>query len=307
MGKRPSQQDALCLGEKVNQNVRMYGVFDGHGSLGGGRCSKLAARKLKTFIANGLTEAKCTDAVDTKAVEEVVVKAFQQFDDHLRTLPKIDKEDSLPKKSKFSRLFGKYPRADFDQSGSCGCVVLETEDNYIVANLGDSRAIFSDGSRITSDHTTMSLTEIARLYEAGGWTIQNRLFGALVPTRTFGNFIYKKLGKNGEMALSNKPEVFVIPRNPDMPKFIVIMCDGVHDALKDCEIGKLVQANEALDADEIARTITDKAFARGSKDNISCIVIRTNRSARIPKSSSVSSLEAQTADIDSDASSLSGI
>jgi serine/threonine protein phosphatase PrpC len=286
IGRRPHQQDALCVGELVSEECRLFGIYDGHGGLGGGRCSKLAATQLQKVIKDHLAMATRTKHLTADIASSVLVKSFVKFDNHLKTLPIFDEAE---KKKKWAWLYGRPP-ADFNQSGSCACVVMATPDSFVIANLGDSRAILSNGTRITMDHTPLSLTELARLYEAGAWVAQGRVYGRLVPTRAFGDFELKQGKKKELLPISNVPEIHVVPRSAELPKFIIVMCDGIHDALKDSDVAKICEANSHLQPETIADLITAEAYKCGSKDNLSCIVIRTDRMS-YPSTASLSSLD----------------
>ncbi len=64
-----------------------------------------------------------------------------------------------------------------DRSGSCALVMMIVDDNCYICNLGDSRAILSQGggaSRIalTRDHKPCEKLEQKRITEAGGKVYQ---------------------------------------------------------------------------------------------------------------------------------------
>jgi serine/threonine protein phosphatase PrpC len=153
--------------------------------------------------------------------------------------------------------------------------VLSTLEGFVVANLGDSRAILSNGKRITNDHTALSVKELERVYEQGGFATQGRVFGVLSPSRAFGDFKLKSPGLE-LLPVTHVPEIHIIPRTSDMPRYIVLMCDGIHNVLKDKELALFCEAHSNLHPSDLAACITGEAYKRWSKDNLSCIIIRTN-------------------------------
>ena len=274
VGRRPAQQDSVCMAQYLTSNCFLFGVFDGHGSFGGSRCSKLASKTLHSFIGKHLTSMNFTPEEITQSVTE----GFKDFDNFLSTLPRRD--PSI--KTKWSWLFGP-PDASFRESGSCACILITSPKYLVIANLGDSRAILSNGKRISNDHRCSNPQEFKRLHDADGWVYRNRIFGRLIPTRTFGDHDAKKIFKDAHLALSNEPEVHVLSLNSELPEFVLLVCDGITDVLSDEKIAALCESNSKLHPDEIAQIITEAAFEAGSKDNLTCIVVRCKPSSNIFK------------------------
>lgn len=64
-----------------------------------------------------------------------------------------------------------------DRSGSCALVMMIVDDNCYICNLGDSRAILSQGGgttriALTRDHKPSEKLEQKRITEAGGKVYQ---------------------------------------------------------------------------------------------------------------------------------------
>lgn len=284
IGKRPSQQDAVCGAQVVANGCQLFGVFDGHGGHGGERCSSLAATQLHTFVKEQLKNQR---VVSVSQAKEALTKSFEKFDQHLRSLPRYSQQIVQP--GLLSFLARAYQRmwdlpstsgevlADFDHSGSCACVVMTTPSFFLVANLGDSRCILSDGTCVTEDHTSEVTYELQRVYMAGGWVAKGRVCGTLVPTRAFGDLRLKKHSKEaGPSPISNRPQFHVIPRNSTQAKHLILVCDGVTDVISNKGIANLCEMNASLDESQIAAVITRTAYRLGSKDNLSAVVIKTD-------------------------------
>jgi len=291
-GRRDYQQDALCVGEELAPGFRLFGIYDGHGGPGGGRCSKLATTKLTEIVQEKIVAAIKENHASLEKMGELLSESFQEFDRHLLTLPRF--EEKQPRRRSWkSILSGHRKSADFTESGSCACAVLSTPDGYVTANLGDSRAIYSNGARITVDHTCKSIKELERVYSQGGWVANSRVYGVLSPTRAFGDFKLKA-PEMDRLPVSNTPDIFVMPKNEVTSRYIIVMCDGIHNGLTDSDIARICNKTDRWDVNDLAQCITDAAYEKGSKDNLSCIVIQTECLVTIPlvrRSTSIMSSE----------------
>jgi serine/threonine protein phosphatase PrpC len=119
--------------------------------------------------------------------------------------------------------------------------------------------------RLSFDHKCNDNTEVKRIKKAGGTISQERVFGKLALTRAFGDYSMKNYG------VIATPTVNKITLN-DGDKFIVICSDGVWDVMDEEDL--FYYAAQYDDAKEFAETIIEESMKNGSKDNISCIVIK---------------------------------
>lgn len=178
-----------------------------------------------------------------------------------------------------------------DKSGTtCVLVIVETASSRAtIAHVGDSRVACghlqtceiidyggSEGA-LTSDHSPGREDERLRIGRAGSWTSDSsgtmRVEGSLAVSRAFGDGEYKARGSR-ESAVIATPEVMQILWAKQ--NFLMLSCDGVTE-------GNLTTINAArLAAEELARTgdaaagaraVCKAAFAAGSLDNITCMVI----------------------------------
>jgi protein phosphatase len=148
-----------------------------------------------------------------------------------------------------------------------------------ICNIGDSRtAISRNGSLVfvTDDHKPANPGERDRIERAGGTVRMNRVDGDLAVSRAFGDGYFKK---NRADARSQK--VIAVP---DITRItcqkgdlIFICCDGVFEGNFSTE-EVIAFANQqvppvANDYALVASRIVDQAVRRGSKDNISAMVI----------------------------------
>jgi len=77
---------------------------------------------------------------------------------------------------------------DYDKSGSCAIIVIIMDDVCYIANLGDSRALYSESEgrrlfQLTRDHKPNDANETKRIEAAGGSIYQglvNSNFSSLI-------------------------------------------------------------------------------------------------------------------------------
>ena len=165
---------------------------------------------------------------------------------------------------------------DSDGCGSTACVAVvrkEGANNILyVANVGDTRAVLSKSGtaeRLSIDDKCDNPEENSRVKSGGGIILDNRLGGVLAVTRAFGDHALTRVG------LIATPHVIKYTIKP-FDKYLVLASDGVWDELSDQDAIDL--CHDDLTTKRIAQSIVRTALQRGSKDNISVIVVRFNGS-----------------------------
>jgi serine/threonine protein phosphatase PrpC len=194
-----------------------------------------------------------------------------------------------------------------DTSGSCASIVLIKNKKCIIANVGDSRCILFKNKRLffaTKDHKPNSHSEKRRIESAGGSVFQSTAIvplyqngkmiempwrvnpGRLSVSRTFGDIEIKleKFGGKKNVVVST-PDIVEFELN-DQYNFLVIACDGVFDVLSNMEILECIKIvlkinkNKKRKINELcgdcASMIMKSSLAKGSFDNVSCIVVAFN-------------------------------
>jgi len=139
---------------------------------------------------------------------------------------------------------------DVDLVGCTACVCCVTEDQFIVANAGDSRAVLCRGGRavaLSQDHKPNDPREKQRIEAAGGYVEhtapgQHRVNGNLNLSRALGDLEYKKDGtrKPEEQIICSTPDVEFFKRT-EQDEFVVICCDGVWDVKSNQEVVDFVR------------------------------------------------------------------
>jgi serine/threonine protein phosphatase PrpC len=245
----------------------LFAICDGHG---GAQCALFVAAKLREDASKLLRAV--ADAEDTRAV---LVKYFLATD----------------------AAFALQRPAD--RSGStCALVLAEAVTSRVtVAHIGDSRVVCglletgdvidhggSDGA-LTSDHSPGRADERARIEQAGSWVSAHsgvcRVEGVLAVSRAFGDLDYKTASGRPSSAVVAVPEVSSTAWGPHL--ILLLCCDGVTEGNFTSSDASRVASSElrrASDAAAAARAVCKEAFAAGSMDNISCIVVASAKTEK---------------------------
>ncbi|CAE7451291.1 PTC1 [Symbiodinium sp. CCMP2592] len=235
-----------------------FAVYDGHGG-----------RQVVDFVTRELHENLLRELRKTDSPADALLQAFRATDD-----------DML--------------RRNITSSGctACCCLLQEEINGRVIytAHLGDSRAVLARSgmaTRMTSmtDHKATDLLEAKRVIEAGGHIINDRVNGMLAMTRALGDHVLKMPMLPNDV-VSNVPDI----TSTDLTKqdsFIILACDGIWDVMNDQQAVQLVmecmqeltpvarqlESEGRSLAEILARMLVEEALARGSNDNISCLVI----------------------------------
>ncbi|PQP98311.1 putative protein phosphatase 2C 11 isoform X1 [Prunus yedoensis var. nudiflora] len=119
---------------------------------------------------------------------------------------------------------------------------------------------------LSIDHKPDRSDERQRIEEAGGfiiWAGTWRVGGVLAVSRAFGDKVLKPF-------VVAEPEIQ--EEEIDGVDFIIIASDGLWNVISNKDAVALVQDIE--DAEEASRKLIQEAFARGSSDNITCVVVQ---------------------------------
>ena len=127
------------------------------------------------------------------------------------------------------------------------------------------------------DHKPYNELEQRRIEAAGGSVTMRRVNGDLAVSRALGDFAYKHARDLPPQAqqVSAEPEIRYVERSPS-DAFLVLACDGVWDVMSNAEVGEflLERVRGGIEAlDELAGALIDECLARGSRDNISAVVV----------------------------------
>eukprot|EP00940_MAST-03C_sp_MAST-3C-sp2_P003089 g3089.t1 len=256
-GRRPTMEDAhvLCADLFGVRDNFYFAVFDGHG---GDSVAKFCGSNVLKRLSR--MRAMKSSRSSPKSLAQCMKKAYIELDDALRK----------------EKPHG-FCIADF-----CGCTAvscLVTPSHYVVANLGDSRAILCRNGKcvpMSSDHKPYDEDEKSRIEKAGGKVYWGRVNGKLAVSRAIGDFVHKgsKDVKPENQVVTVLPDVKIYERKGE-DQFVVMACDGVWDVLKNEEVCALVCdaiKGGVEDCDALSKLIIDESFKKGSTDNITAVV-----------------------------------
>lgn len=241
-GFRSSMEDAHMM-DAGDGNVSLFGIFDGHS---GEKCSLFVAQRMPAKL---------------KALQEPITANMIE-----KTCVEID-EAFLSQNI---------------EGGSTGtfCIVRRS-GQVTVANVGDSRVLVCRGNQLlfeTRDHKPQDGSERERILRAGGTIVSNRVDGDLAVSRAFGDAGFKVRGtrdyKNQKViAVPDVTEVTCKPND-----IIILACDGVFEGnFSSYDVCHFVNDQIPKCSDDLAVVacrVCDEAVRRGSKDNISCMIVQ---------------------------------
>ena len=179
--------------------------------------------------------------------------------------------DLCPVELSFKNAFSKADEElrfyDSDNIGTTATIILIKDNKIYCANVGDSKAfVLYDKTyrQITKDHKCSDEDEANRIKSAGGKIIKNRVMGQLIFTRTLGDLYVKKYG------VINTPDITITDIGTNV-KYVIIASDGVWDVIDLNTLLSMSQAKKPVG--EFCKDIVSLSINKGTKDNVSCIVI----------------------------------
>jgi protein phosphatase 1L len=152
------------------------------------------------------------------------------------------------------------------------CAVIQkgtAEDTLTIAHVGDSRGVLCRAGyavAVTEDHKPDLESEKKRIEALGGFVSFIgcwRAMGILAMSRAIGDLFLKPY-------VSAEPDVTSMPLKDDA-EFLVIASDGVFDVFDNDQVVQIVRSAE--NPEQAAQLLTNSAFAAGSLDNITAVVI----------------------------------
>ncbi|CAF1656866.1 unnamed protein product [Adineta ricciae] len=276
-GWRVDMEDAHATVLKLDDNRwshwSYFGIFDGHA---GFRTAVKSADKLHLRIVSsldGLVQENAnlkslstitSSQLDFNKLEMAIKDAYFKFDNEWREENRNANPD--------------------DKSGSTAISCLIDTERIYFLNVGDSRGILvsTDGRILlaTKDHKPSDQAERQRIQEAGGTVLIQRVNGSLAVSRALGDFEYKNNPNRrpDQQLVSPEPEItyHTFSTKPEEQVAIAVLaCDGVWDVITNEDLAKYILGRMRVTDDlcEIANTVLDMCLYKGSKDNMSLIII----------------------------------
>jgi len=286
-GWRVEMEDAHCAIISLNslglKDWSFFAIFDGHA---GSKVSKHCAEHLLESICatddfknalKGNPEASSSNDNDSKnsvpitsnasstglseeAVKSGIRNGFLVLDEKMREMAEMVSGE--------------------DRSGSTAVTALVSPTKIFFANCGDSRGMLVRNNAVfftTLDHKPVNPLEKERIQNAGGTVMIQRVNGSLAVSRALGDYEYKQVEGKGpcEQLVSPEPEVSEMERHREGDQFLVLACDGVWDVMSNEELAEYIHSRMRLTSDlsEICNQVVDTCLYKGSRDNMSIIIL----------------------------------
>ncbi|PON96848.1 Protein phosphatase 2C [Trema orientale] len=263
IGRRSEMEDAVRaevgFAVKGGKRVDFFGVYDGHG---GAHVAGTCRERMHEVVARELEGLYENDGSGDNGLEweRVMEGCFGKMDEEVRG------------------------NAAARTVGTTAVVAVVAEEEVVVANCGDCRAVMSRAGgafALSTDHKPDRPDELKRIEDAGGRVINwngYRVLGVLATSRSIGDQYLRPF-------VISKPEVTVTKRT-DKDEFLILASDGLWDVLsnevackvvKNCLDGQVRRFSKedvsGSRASAAATALAELAMARGSRDNISVIVV----------------------------------
>ena len=233
-----NMEDIIYIDPKFNggHHKGLFSIYDGHGGI---KSAKITSEIFPKIFLKNLTEIK------PKNIEKSLINSYKIIDSQLKN----------------ENCF---------KEGNTATIIYIEYNNLFCSNVGDSSCVIISkfkAEKISYDHLCNDINEKKRILKIGNFLESNRLEGILNLSRSLGDFNLKKSG------LISLPYIrkYCLSNND---KFCIIASDGVWDVISLDLIFEL--SKKIKFCNELCDLIINEAINRGSKDNISCIVIEFN-------------------------------
>jgi len=240
---RPYMEDMPKIIDQFENNTSsFFSLYDGHG---GSDPVKYCKERMPEIFKNSVM-------LNGSNVEKAFTFAFQKLDDEL----KFTDAENLGTTATVC-----YIKNETD-------IVVGLKRIIYTANVGDTRCVLLSNNsyeRLSFDHKATEPSETNRIKLAGGMVLNGRAGGQLALSRALGDHSLKKYGVSAVPYVSKH----VIEYSD---RFVIIASDGVWDVISEDEALKMSSC--VSDADDFADLIVKTALNKGSRDNISVIVIK---------------------------------
>ncbi|XP_006645973.2 protein kinase and PP2C-like domain-containing protein [Oryza brachyantha] len=248
-GRRETMEDThfMLPNMREEKDLHAFGIFDGHrGS---------AAAEFSVRAVPGFLKQFDSNTSPTNALTEAFVRTDRAFREEL----------ILHQKSKRITQKNWHP-------GCTAVTALVVRNKLFVANAGDCRAILNRAGEpfpVTRDHVASCPKERERIIKEGTevkWQIDTWRVGAaaLQVTRSIGDDDLKP-------AVTAQPEVIETILSSD-DEFLVMASDGLWDVMSNEDVLSIIKET-VKEPGMCSKRLATEAAARGSKDNITVIVV----------------------------------
>jgi serine/threonine protein phosphatase PrpC len=239
IGLRPGMEDRHGI-VHINDTCTLAWVADGHGG-------DYVSSHIDKFIEEVIRQS-CEDTISADGGLE---------DDAIR----------LELKLAFDCLNDMLHPIKAAECGSTLVLALIFPTRVIVANCGDSRAIWCHGMDVvgsTEDHSATNENEVQRIRDTHGIIVFNRIYGVLSVFRALGDMNYQP-------SITCAPEVYAFKRSECT--CLVLASDGVWDNLTNADVARIIGEAHG-DPDKAIKVLHhDSVFHVNADDNVTAVVL----------------------------------
>lgn len=273
-------------GRRTPSALHFFAVYDGHG---GSQASNYCAERFHQALAEELTKSELvedhmgdlTDGWDVMW-EKAMTACFLKMDKEVGGVCPNGECDDVDSTSTCCT-----DAIAPENVGTTAVVVVVGSCHIVVGNCGDSRAVLSRGGNaipLSKDHKPEREDETSRIEAAGGRVIYwdgYRVGGLLALSRAIGDRYLKRY-------VVSEPEVTFLQRTEE-DECLIIASDGLWDVVSNdvaCEVARKCFATarrrnefgaspngEDSASAYAAGLLVKLAYGRGSKDNITVVVV----------------------------------
>ncbi|KAL2550800.1 Protein phosphatase 2C 57 [Forsythia ovata] len=278
-GAREEMEDDVVIVQSDDLNGFSFAaVFDGHAGFSSVKFLREELYKECVAALQGLLLI----GKDFKAIKKALQEAFESSDAKLLKWLETSGEGT--------------------ESGSTATAIFLRNDVLFISHVGDSSLALSRSGKaevLTNSHrpygnNKVSLQEIRRIREAGGWIVNGRICGDISVSRAFGDARFKtkknemlekgvdegrwsekfasRIQFNGDLVIAS-PDVFQVALGSDA-EFILLASDGLWDYMNSSEAVNFVrsQLRQHGDVQMASEALAQMALNRYSQDNISIVI-----------------------------------
>lgn len=259
-GWRLEMEDSHIISDIASlSNHTLVAIFDGHGGAG---AAKYASANLLNVLQNTTDWGTyiSTGQTDLQLLGNAMSVAFEDMDNLLK----------------------KQQEQSSNDTSGCTAVSAIISPKYILcANAGDSRCVLgtnSETKNMSEDHKPTDEPERKRIENAGGSVQWKRVDGDLAVSRALGDFQYKQRPDLSAkyQKVSCCPDITIHERTPQ-DDVLILACDGVWDVMTSAEAVGIVReifSSGETNMQLVAEELIDVALNKGSRDNISAVVVQ---------------------------------
>ncbi|XP_030532436.1 protein phosphatase 2C 57 [Rhodamnia argentea] len=278
-GPREEMEDDVVVRPDGLDGFSFAAVFDGHG---GFSSAKFLRDELFKDCVMSLQGGLVLSKQNIKSIQEALLEAFANADAKL-----VNWLDTI---------------GGEDESGSTATAIFLGSDKVFVAHVGDSCVVLSRSGKpevLTHPHrpygsSIVSLKEIRRIREAGGWVSNGRICGDISVSRAFGDIRYKtkknemlqkgveegrwsekfisRIQFNGDLVIAS-PDIYQVALGSDA-EFILLASDGLWDYMSSSDAVEFVRNHlrQHGDVQLASEALAEAALDRRSQDNITIVI-----------------------------------